>query len=476
MRLSTKIAYNTIIQIASKFLATLLGLAAIAVITRYLGQAGFGQYTTIITFLSFFAIIADLGLTLVTVQMISQRDSDQDKIIGNLFAFRFFSALFLIGLAPLAVVFFPYDPIIKLGVAATAIAFFFIAVNQIFVGIFQKNLRMDKVSIAEVASRVVLVAAVVFAIKMDYGLIGILLATVFSGLIGFLLHFIFSAKFVRIKFRFDKDVWLEIIKKSWPLAVTIALNLIYLKTDTLILSLVKTQAEVGIYGAAYKVIDVLVTIPFMFAGIVLPVITLSWTENNPERFKRIFQRSFDVLIIIAAPILVGAQFVSEKIMVLVAGQEFRPSGSALKILVAAAFFIFFGSMFSHGIIAIDRQKNIIWAYIFTGITSVAGYLFFIPRYSYFGAAWVTIYSELAIALFSMLIIRKYAKFLPNFKIILKAFAAAGLMGAGIYSLQKTFGYDLNLFIIIAASAAMYSVLIWLFRGINRQDLLDLFNK
>jgi len=85
MQLKKKIAFNTIIQIISKFITTVISLISIGIITRYLGSSGFGEYTTVITFLSFFGIIADLGLTLVTVQMISQPDVDEEKIIGNLF-------------------------------------------------------------------------------------------------------------------------------------------------------------------------------------------------------------------------------------------------------------------------------------------------------------------------------------------------------------------------------------------------------
>ena len=90
MRLSTRLAYNTIIQVISKVIATALGLVAIAIMTRYLGREGFGQYTTIVTFLSFFGIIADLGLTLVTVQMISQPKVDENKILSNLFSLSLF--------------------------------------------------------------------------------------------------------------------------------------------------------------------------------------------------------------------------------------------------------------------------------------------------------------------------------------------------------------------------------------------------
>ena len=226
MRLSTKVAYNTVIQVVSKVIAAVLGLAAMAVMTRYLGQAGFGQYTTIITFLSFFAIVADLGLTLITVQMISQPGIDENKILSSLFSLRLVSAVILLGLAPVIVTFLPYDPIIKLGVAVTALSFLFIALNQILVGLFQKKLRLDKVSIAEIAGRIILVAGVVIVWRLDLGLINIMTAAVVASAVNFLLHYLFARRFAKIKFDFDFAVWRKIIKKSWPLALTIVLNLI----------------------------------------------------------------------------------------------------------------------------------------------------------------------------------------------------------------------------------------------------------
>jgi O-antigen/teichoic acid export membrane protein len=54
MNLSTKVAYNTIIQILSKAAATVMGLVAVGIMARHLGAEGFGEYTTIVTFLTFF--------------------------------------------------------------------------------------------------------------------------------------------------------------------------------------------------------------------------------------------------------------------------------------------------------------------------------------------------------------------------------------------------------------------------------------
>lgn len=477
MNLSTKVAYNTIVQVLSKVISTALGLVAVGMITRYLGQSGFGQYTTVITFISFFAILADLGLTLVTVQMISNPANNQKKVLNNLLSLRLVSALIFLGLAPIVVIFLPYDPIVKFGIAVTTISFLFAALNQIMVGLFQKELRMDKVSISEVVSRLALVIGVVLAVKLDYGLIGVLWMNILASLVNFLLHYIFSRQFALIKLEFDFKIWKDIIKKSWPLAITITFNLIYLKADTLILSLVKSQAEVGIYGAAYKVIEVLTTIPFMFAGIVLPILTASWIANNKEYFKQVLQKSFDFMVIVAVPMFIGTQFVANEIMALVGGSEFAISGVVLKILIGAASLIFLGGMFSHAIIALDKQKKIIGAYVFVSITALVGYLIFIPKYSYFGAAWMTIYSEAAIALASFYYVWKYSRFVPQFKIFIKSILASLVMGVGLYYLPNSFySTKLGLSLTLIFSCLVYSVFLYLFKGISRDDLKSLMNK
>ena len=107
MNLYAKVAKNTLIQIIGKVISTLLGLLAIAMITRYLSPAGFGEYTTITTFLAFLAVIAVLGLTLVTAQMLCDPSYEESKSLNNLFGLRLVSAIVFISLAPLIVLFFP---------------------------------------------------------------------------------------------------------------------------------------------------------------------------------------------------------------------------------------------------------------------------------------------------------------------------------------------------------------------------------
>src|SRR3989344_4741679 len=80
-----KIFYNTLLQSVGKAISVAIGLITIAFLTRFLGDEGFGEYTTVISFMGFFGILADLGLYLVTTKEISKEGADEAKILGNVF-------------------------------------------------------------------------------------------------------------------------------------------------------------------------------------------------------------------------------------------------------------------------------------------------------------------------------------------------------------------------------------------------------
>lgn len=479
MSLSRKIAHNTIVQMGGKIVSTTLGLLSLALITRYLGQDGFGEYTTIITFLTILAVIADFGLTLVTVQMISavKEKNEEIKILNNLFGFRLISIIALLLTAPLIVWIFPYSHTIKFGILITAPYFIFPALSQVIVGLLQKKLSMDRAALAEVISRLALVISIFLVWRLDWGLNGILISTVISGAISFLAHYLLAKKFVLLKPAWDFSWWQEIITRSWPLAITVILNLIYLRADIIFLSLFKSTGEVGLYGAAYRVVDVLTTLPFMFAGLVLPIMTAAWLDNKKEYFQKIMQKSFDIMIMVAMPLIFGGLLFAEQIMTVVAGDEFISAGPILKLLIIAVAAIFVGTIFSHAVIALNKQKKLIGFYAFTSFSSLIAYLIFIPKFSYLGAAWVTIYSELLIAIFSAYCVFKYSHFLPKINTLIKSLLASLLMSIFILAYPSNWQSGvLGLILIIFLASGIYFLALFLLGGIKISDIQSILKK
>ncbi len=471
MNLKKRVAQNTIIQIIGKAASTLLGVVALALMTRYLGTNGFGQYSTIITFVSFFAMSADLGLTLVSAQMISDPQEDQDKTLSNLFSLRLVSALIILSLAPISVLLFPYDSVIVIGVLIATISYIFPALNQILIALFQKTLKMKQAMIAEVSSKIILLIGIFLSIQLNGGLNGILWASVLGAFSNFALSWILGKREAKIKLAFDKKVWRKIIKKSWPLALTIILNLLYQKGDLIILSLFQGIEEVGIYGASYRTIEVIGTIPYMFAGIMLPLFTTNWLQKNFDFFKKISQKSFDLMIILALPLAIGTQFVAKEIISLIAGAEFSESGLALQFLITSTALLFISSIFSHLIIAIDKQKKLIGLYIFTSLSSLLLYFILIPKFSYLGASLVTIYSNILILLGVVYYVKKYSGFSPRLKIIGQSLLASLGMSLFLFIIPRTY-YQNNylLLLIIALAILIYFGLLYFFKGFSRQDI------
>ncbi|MFA5133390.1 MAG: flippase [Patescibacteria group bacterium] len=470
MSLTRKIAHNMIYQMLGRGGGGILALVGVALITRYLGREGFGIYTTITAFLMFFGIIINFGLNTITVQMISETDEKIEEKMGNILALRLISSVIFLGLAPVISLFFPYPAVIKIGIALTSFAFLFQMLTEILIGIFQKYLQTWKPAFAEFASRVVFIVLVLLAIYFKMGILAMMMALNLANLAMFLLTLYYATKLIKIRLIFNWTEWTKILKRAWPIGISIILNLIYLKTDILILSVYKTQGEVGLYGAPYKLIDAITTFAMMFMGLVLPLLASAWAKQDKERFAKVFQKTFNLLIIIIIPMVVGTYFIAEKLMVFISGAEFAPSGKILSILVLGAGALFLGSLFAHSIVAIDRQRKIIWGYAIDAAISLAAYFIFIPKYSYIGAAWVTVFSEALIAAISLWIIYKYAKVAPKWiKIFAKSLAATVPMALVLY-----FFRGLGAFALMAIAVGVYGFFIILFKGITRNEVREIF--
>ena len=468
MSLTRKIAHNTLYQMIGKGLSTILGILAVALMTRYLGQEGYGQYITVIAYLQFFGILVDMGLYIILLKKISESGTDETKVISNIFTLRLISAIIFLGLAPIVILFFPYPSIVKWGVLITTLSILFITLNQVLIGVFQKKLKMHLVALAEVLGKAVLLLLVFLAISQKMNLLAILAAVVLGSMVNFLTTLIMARRHVKFRLEFDFSYWKQIMKESWPIAISIALNLIYFKADTILLSIFKPAADVGIYGAPYKILEVLITLPAMFAGLVTPFLAKAYADRNIDRFKKVLVKSFNFMAMIALPMIVLTAFIAKDVMVLIAGQDFVASGPVLRILIIAAASIFVGNLFGNAVVAIGQQKRMIKIYAGVAIIAAIGYLIFIPRFSYFGAAWMTVVSEILICLGSVWMVLKYSKIKLELKTIGKAITAIGLTALALFLLPAW-----HWLIVLMLGSAIYLFFLYIFKGFTKETVLEI---
>ncbi|MDD5438474.1 MAG: oligosaccharide flippase family protein, partial [Patescibacteria group bacterium] len=167
------IAWNTGSQAVGKVVSTLLGVVSIALMTRHLGQIGFGYYSTANAFFQIFAIMLDLGINVMLVQMLGEHKGDEayeNRAISATTTFRIATGILILGIAPFIGLLFPYAWEVKLAIFALWASFFSASLNQIVIGVQQRHMKMHIVAISEVIGRAVLLIGLGVAIFLNLGL------------------------------------------------------------------------------------------------------------------------------------------------------------------------------------------------------------------------------------------------------------------------------------------------------------------
>ncbi len=393
----TKLGINTIIQLFGKLLATLTGLIIVALMTRDLGPVGFGYYTTVIAFLQTFAILVDFGLTMTAGRSLGNQHIPPATLLGNILSFRTVTSAITFSLAPLIALILPYPNIVKVGIAFTSIAFFLASLTQSFQAVFQAALKSSYLVLADFWGRLILLVGTIIVAQMSLGLIAYLFIYNLASLIITLSTLIYAQKIMPFRWELDLAIWRKIWLVTWPLTITIILNLIYLKADTLILAATWPAEYVGQYGVAYKVLEVLLAIPAIIGGLVLPLAAKYHAQKENQKLIQLFHDSFDTLLAAAAAIIIGSFIVGKEIITTLAGYEFITAAKLLLPLSLAAAFIFISYAVGYFIFAIGKQKEIIPLYVITATTALILFFLLIPKYSYWGAAWGAVASNFIMA-------------------------------------------------------------------------------
>jgi O-antigen/teichoic acid export membrane protein len=467
------VAYNSIVQVIGKAISMSLALGAFAIMTRYLGQEGFGYYTTIYGFLAIFGVLVDFGLQMTTAQLLADPKENEQEILGNALTIRIVASVIFLGIAPLIALTLPYPEIVKLGIAIAAFGYVFSSLVATVTAYFQKNLIIYQAVIAEVIAKIFYAVGIIGVVLFNGGLLGIVLVVCLDSiLVWFILRYFASRRF-KLKLTYNKEVSKKILLYTWPIALTIALNLVYFKGDIFIMSLIRSQAEVGLYGAPYRVLEVLISIVFLLLGLVLPLMANAVAINNIDKLKNIIQATFDAAITGTLPMIVGGYFVGVPMMVLISGGDFAISGELIKILLLATGAIFIAAIFGYAVVALKQQKRMIKFYAANAIFSIAGYLFFIPLYSYWGAAWMTVATELVIVATAWYVLHQTINFIPNFTQTLKVMIASLIMGLGLWFLPTV-----NVIATVLFGIIIYGISLYLVGGINKQFIneIKLFKK
>jgi O-antigen/teichoic acid export membrane protein len=465
--LTRRLAANTAVQIAGRVVALLAGAASIAMLTRYLGPSGYGRYGLALSYTQLFGIVADVGLFTIVVREAARTPERTEDLVGTALTMRAVLAVGLMGIAVGVSFALPYGGPVR---AAIAIAGAGVALNLAagtVLAVFQARLRMERAVAAQIAGRLAAVAGVAAVAGLSLGFYPAVATVALGGAVTLIVATSLAGGLARVRPRWNRPLARELIGASIALGVALAINEVYFRADTLIISLYRPFADVGRYSLAYKVLELAVAFPAAFVASVFPVMSRLFDEDR-ARLRRVVQRAWDALVAFAVPFAAGGAILAPGIVRLAAGHGFGGAVAPLRLLLPAGALIAVNGLFGFAIIAARRQRQALWLNVTALTFNVALNFALVPAHGIVAAAAITLASEALILAGSWVLMRRWLGFFPSAGKLPRVAAAAVVMAACIWPLR-----DGPVVAVAALGALVYAVAAYALGGVDRDALAGL---
>ncbi len=210
-----------------------------------------------------------------------------------------------------------------------------------------------------------------------------------SALLSFIIVKSHTHQFViRIKW----NSFISIIKESYPYAVLALLMLLYTKSDTVLLKELHSNGneEVGIYAAAYRLIDALNMIAVLFAGLLYPLFSKMIKDNI--QIDSLVKISFSLLVIPSIILAIFSFYYANDIIELLYTHNTDQVASIFKVLIITYVFICNGYVFGTLLTANGNIRLLNIIAIITVILNAILNIILIPMYGAIGSAFASLIS------------------------------------------------------------------------------------
>lgn len=382
----------------------ILHFALFLILINYFKPEEYAVYTLTWTQIGLLLPLLDFGTTSYGLVYINH---SIEKKIRELFSLRFYLSLITFILTIGLALAFKYPVSILIPIILTSFVIFanmFSGTYLILSSIKQKSYLASLVSMIFQICLVISLIAGIFITKklMTVFIITFLLYNLYS-----LVNFLFVRKEVeRLSLKIDLKQWLIIIKKSFIFLLISLLAGFYSKVDVLILNFIKGKQAVGIYSAGYRFLDALMFIVTSYNVSSMPLFSKLAKEKRGGLFINKIKKDSVMVFLIGMFIALGFYFLGPVVLPVVYKSTYFQSIQVLRIIIFALPLILLTSVFLNSIYSLNKAKTVIYIFLLQLVLNVALNLFFIPRYSFFASAYITLVCETLNTLICFIILRK----------------------------------------------------------------------
>ncbi len=467
--LSTVVRNSTFvmgIQVVMKILGFLFNVY----IVRRLGANAFGQYSAVMAFIAIFAIFSDLGMAPYMLREIARDRKNVYWLLPNVVLIRLLLSALVVAVTTAAAYLLGKTPDVVLGTFIAACGLFLYA----FQGPLDSTLvaweRLDYAAGFSLVNQLVFWSLGTLFLLMGWGFIGLLTATLAGVAVMAALEGRVVFRYIRFRdLTFSVARWKDVLKAGLPFGVSGLSFSLQGRFDSVLMSIVLTDAAVGWYNVPLQLIYMLMLLAQSVSAAMFPSLTRAYSENQHSIYG-IVHRSLKYLLMISLPIAVGGTLVADKLILTLYTEEFVNSIPLMRILIWTLPLLFVSELTGILIMALKYEKEGAKINVSNALLSVVLNLLMVPTLGTIGAATATLIGR-------SVRLGQYWKLLGSKLLIgtrwpelVRLFLAAAAMGVGLLFMRR-----FNLFVSIGLGGALYVVALFAFRAVERDELRYLVN-
>ena len=400
------LTFNMAAIVVGKVIAVVVGLLSIALITRALGPDGYGEYRTILTFVSFVSIGSDLGLQLVVLRELGRPGRDHERLMSAAMLLRLLISTAVLMTGGLVGLLMPYGGDVAVGILVAAPYYIVFQSGNMLQSIFQRHLRQGLQAVSETVGGVVMLGLVWLALHGGGGVVPMVAAMLGGGLVQLAVAWPLARRLQPFRLKVDVPIWRELLTTGLPLAGSRVILTIILRGDVLLLSLLATDVAVGLYGVPSKMFEILSTLAVLFNGMLMPMLVTSLELDDKATADQTAGHAFTAMLVFGAGVVAVFTAFPAEVLTVVAGPEFAAASHALTLIAVAIAANAITQVNRHMLTAMNRQRDALIVDSVGFVVAVTSYFTLIPIYSYMGAAIGTAVTELTLCIGLLLAVRR----------------------------------------------------------------------
>ncbi|MGH7324241.1 MAG: flippase [Candidatus Rokuibacteriota bacterium] len=349
---------NSSLLLAAQTGSSLIGMALVVLLPRFLGDVEFGRLHLVLSLTMMFGVAVEFGLTQVLARAIAcQRGLARPYLRTAVVAIAILGAALYVALLGTVRLLGHHPSTLELAMIL-GIVMVGEALCQVLRAVFQAHERMLVPVLARIAGNAFTLAVAVPLLLQGQGVqvVAIVMA------LAVVLQVAVNTVAVRRLEGFRRPASAAaagsaLLAAGLPFLVGQALGNLYFRMDVVMLGWLTTEATVGWYGIASRLLDALCFVPQVLTMATFPVAARLWV-TAPDEFRATIRKTLHVLLVVTVPVVVTLLTLAREIVSLLFTLEaFGPAVPILQVH-AVTLGVLFVDFFLVGVLmAIGRERT-----------------------------------------------------------------------------------------------------------------------